>query len=346
MLYDSYRENVVYNSQSKINFPKSGNSEKIGYGVSLFLLCPNRVKALSVINDPKINLIQSNIKRFITDTVYKEKIGTKKIISLERSQTDKFYMRLPENEFPLHYIPTSARASILNKKSNIVNDLSRWMELFFSRIESLSAKRICDEFTRILANKINSSEFNGYEKLIVIDINTWSNSIKNCVIMNKKLLNNPLSILLFSAYYFPQFIERLPNIRFMIINRSASQLYIISTNFLTKKNYPKIKAKLSTFKSLIFSVEDECEEYTDSETVNDEVKAEVISSFKDEIKKKLKYNLLGNGDNSFNNYLEDITSETSEEFDEFEKELSDFDEKTNDDENSSSEEMRYQKLTL
>ena len=312
MLYESYRDNLVYNSQSKINFPRSGNGMKVGCGSAVFLLCPNRAKSLEMISDQRMNFVPSLTKRFVTDTIYKEKIGTKRIVSLERSATDKFYLNQPD--FPLYYIPYSTRATILNRNMNVVNDLSRWMEIFFARIDNLSAKRICSEFIRVLKDRISNYDFNQYEKLLVFDLNSWSASIKNCVIMNKKLLNNPLSILLYAACYYPELLENMPNIRMMILNRSSGQLYLMHMDFITKKNYPKIKAKLSLFKSIVFSAEDMVSPSNDTDAIDGEVESEVISSFKEDIRNKLRFNLLGKDSNPFDN-IDDITSQVAEPFD-------------------------------
>lgn len=321
MLYENYRENLVYSAQSKINFPRSGSTGKAGFGSAIFLMCPNRSKSLEAISDPIMNFIPSLTKRFVTDTIYKEKIGTKRIISLERSTTDRYY--LTQKDLPLHYIASATRASILNKQVNVVNDISRWMEIFFSRIDNLSARKICMEFARILKDRLNDPNYRSYEKLLVFDLNSWSSSIKNCVIMNKKLLNNPLSILLFSACYFPEYLEGLPNIRLMIVNRSGGQLYLIKLTDITKQSYPKIRAKLGVFKSIIFSVEDDYIPENDKDdnvnNVDIEVKTEIISSFKEDIRNKLKFDLLGKSDSPddvFKN-IEDITSDIAEPLDDF-----------------------------
>ena len=311
-----------------INFPRSGGTGKAGTGSAIFLMCPNRQKALVAINDPIMNFIPSMTKRFVTDTIYKERIGTKRITSLERSSTDKYY--LSQKDFPLMYIPYAVRSSVLNKQLNVVNDISRWMEIFFARTDNLSAKKICSEFIRILKNLLSDPDFRGYQKLIVFDLNSWSNSVKNCVIMNTKLLNNPLSILLFTAYYYPNLMEGLPNVKFMIANRASGQLYLTTLDFITKSNYPKIKAKLGVFKSIIFSVEDDHDPSTNEENVTAEIKSEVINSFKEDIKSKLRFNLLGNDSNKsgvFDDVLKDIidagdiTDSIAEPFDELDNEL-------------------------
>lgn len=320
MLFENYRDNLVYSSQSKINFPRSGgNSTKIGSGSAIFLMCPNRQKSVEAISDPIMNFVPSLTKRFVTDSNYRERIGTKIVMSLERASTDKFYRS--QTDFPLMYIPYASRSSVLSKHLNVVNDLSRWMEVFFARIDNLGVKKICSEFIRILKDRLNDVSFRGYDIILAFDLNSWTGSIKNCVIMNKKLLNNPLSILLYTANYYPDLMEGLPNVRMMIINRSVGQLYLTNLDYITKKNYPKIKSKLSTFRSIIFSIEDDHEPSVDENTINAEVKSELINDFKNEIKNKLHFNLLGKDNTSPFDEIEDITKDTAEPFDELENEL-------------------------
>ena len=313
MLFESYRDNIVYSSQSKINFPRSGNGQKNGFGSAVFLMCPNRTKSLEVINDPSMNFVQSLNKRLVTDTVYKEKIGNKRVVKMERAVTDRFYLQ-QQKDFPLFYVPQSTRATILNRQINVVNDISRWMEIFFSRTDNLSAKKICAEFIRILKDRLNDYNFRSYEKLLVLDINSWSASVKNCVIMNRKLLNNPLSILLYAACYYPELMEGIPNVRIMILNRSNHQLYMMNMDFITKKNYSKIKSKLGVFKSIVFSLEDEISPTDDSNAIDKEIESEIVNSFKEDIRNKLRYNLLGEEENPFDQ-IQDITSDIAEPFD-------------------------------
>lgn len=325
MLYASYKDNIVYNSQPVINFPRSGEDPtadpeskslaKSGEGSAIFLLCPNRKKAVECINDPKMNFSACLTKRVITDSVYRTKIGTKSVNSLERSKTDRFFME--QKELPISYIPAASKGVILSKRKNVVFDMSRWMEIIFARTEKMSAKKKCKEFIRILAMKLNDPAFAKYSKLIVFDVNTWTASVKNCVIMNKKLLNNPLSILLYSAMYFPDLLTDLPDVRLMIVNRSSGQIYFIQTSAITKKNYPKIKQKLSTFKALVFSAEDDVNPIDDESAINAEVNAEVVSSFKEDIKAKLRFNLLGGKETSSPfDEIDDITGEIADPFDE------------------------------
>lgn len=323
MLYASYKDNRIYSGQNQITFPRTDSEERTGYGNCIILVTPNRHLSIEALSSPKYAFTTSLIKRYFSDAIFREKIGRKKVISLERSSTDSFYIST-NREIPMKYIPYASRKSLLRNGKSCVYDISRWMELFFSRTDDLQAKKKCAEFIRILASRINDSSISDYEKLLLIDLNSWTASSRQCVIMNRKLLNNPLSILFYSAIYYPDLLDQLPNIRIMIANRTSGQLYLIHKDFITKRNYPKIKSKLLQFKDLVFSVEDEVSEtVAEDEAVDKEVKAEVITSFKEDMKRSLQRNLLGNTkekDDPFN-FVTDITDEITDDDLEIEKEL-------------------------
>ena len=325
MIYESFIDNKVYHSQRKFMFPRTDpETNRAGEGYMILLMCPNRDRALECLMDERMAFQQSLTKRFVTDCVFREKIGTKIVKKLERSTTDSFYINL--KDLPLKYIPYAARRSVVKTRKNLVNDVSRWMEIFFARTGNLSVRKICAEFIRILKTRINDPLYSDYEKILFFDLNSWNQHVKSCVVMNRKLLNNPLSILLYTACYFPEYLEGFPNVRLMIANRAHGELYFCHMDFITKRNYPKIKLKLSSFKDLIFSVEDDQAPNDDDSNVNIEVHSEVINSFKEDMKSRLRYNLLGSQspDNPFD-HIEDITPDVADPFDELDSEMADID---------------------
>ena len=325
MIYESYVDNKVYPSQRRFTFPRTDpETNRSGEGYMIMLLCPNRDKAIDCLMDEKMAFQQCLTRRFVTDCVFQEKIGTKIVKKLERSTTDTFYINL--KDLPLKYIPYASRRTIAKTRKNLVNDISRWMEIFFARSGALSVRKKCAEFIRILKGRINDPLYSSYEKILFIDMNSWNQHVKSCVVMNKKLLNNPVSILLYTACYFPEYLEDFPNVRLMIANRAHGQVYFCHMDFITKRNYPKIKLKLSSFKDIIFSVEDEQAPDDNESNVDIEVKSEVVNSFKEDMKSKLRYNLLGSQspDNPFD-HIQDITPDVADPFDELDVEMADID---------------------
>lgn len=322
MLYEAYKDNRVYSGQLKISFPKRDpNTDRVGEGTEILMMCPTRNKATEALCDESFAFKACNVKYFTTDSIYREKIGKKRVIKLERGKTDAYYMQTVD--LPLKYLSITNRRTYIEKKRSLVNDISMWMELTFARIDSLPVRRKCEEFLRILKARINDPTFAEYQKILVFDLKSWNQNIKSCVVMNRKLLNNPLSILFYTACYLPDLLEGFPDVRLMIVNRDSNQIYFCPISFITKKNYPKIKGKLNGFKDLIFSAEDD-QSPTESTTseVDNEVKSEVINAFKEDMKTQLRYNLLGSSksENPFDK-IEDITSQVADPFDELDKEI-------------------------
>ena len=322
MLYEQYHDNRVYSGQQNFSLPKRvGADGRMGFGNEIILVTPTRESSIEVMKDPKFNWTINAYKRFTTDSTFKAQIGTKRIRALERGKTDAYYLR--KRDIPLRYTSFTTRAPMLKRKINMVNDISRWMDLSFARIDRLTVKRKCEEFLRILKGRINDPQFDEYQKLLLIDMNSWTDRMKDCIIMNRRVLTNPLSILIYTACYFPGLLENFPDIRIMIVNRRAGQIYFVQSSFITRKNYPKIKSKLSQFKDVVFSVEDDFVTPDDDSNVDREVKAEVIASFKEDVKTALRYNLLGSNspDNPFDDLPQDITGDVADPFDEFENEF-------------------------
>jgi len=166
------------------------------------------------------------------------------------------------------------------------------MELFFTYAKRTSAKAFCEEFMKLLYMRLNDTRFGEkYQKLLLIDLNSWCKAA-DCIIMNRKLLTNPLSILFYTAYFYPDILDQYPDIRIMIINRSNGQVLIFNKSDITKKTYPTIKSKMKLLKNVTFSVEDETEA-TVQKMTDEEVKAELVDDFKTEVKASLSKRLLG-----------------------------------------------------
>lgn len=296
MVYDSYVDLRVYSSQTKIMLPKSSSDRQLGKGNVVFLLTPNLTKGLSVLSDPTIGFQVNLYKYFTADMYYKGRFGTKMVISNERNKLMKFYGE--NKELPMAFRATTIIKPIIDSKRNLVVDMSRWIELFFTYRKTNNIKTMCKSFLDLTFSKINDSRFNAYSsKLLLIDLNSWCTAA-DCVLMNRKLLNNPLSILFYTAYHYPDLLAQYPNIRIMVANRSARQVILFNFKDITKRNFPKIKSKLKMLKNIVFSVEDE----TSTEEMSDEeVKAEIVQDFKDTMKASLKKNLLGNDEDDIPN---------------------------------------------
>lgn len=289
MVFEMYTNQRVYSGQSVISLPKSSANGRNGKGNVVFVLAPSLSHSMELYKDNIIPYTTCGYKFLTMDTYYRASITNKRVISNDRNKQKHLYR---DARIPLSYKAANQISSSINENRNVIVDLSRWMEIFFAYMKKNSAKNLCTSFMQLLSSKLADTRFGvNYQKLLLIDLNSWCKA-SDCIIMNRKLLTNPLSIIFYTAYYFSEVMEQFPNIKIMIINRNAKQLLIFNSNELTKKTYPAIKGKMKLLKNVEFSVEDETE--TGTEVMSDaEVKAELVDDFKSEVKASLTKHLLG-----------------------------------------------------
>lgn len=301
MLFESYKDWKVYPAQQKITFPKSRpGANKPGFGNAIFLVSPNVSDSVSFIEDPNIALRECFYKYYVIDTIYKEKIGKKNIVLNETNKMKNTLKSAGMNseddktpsKFPLRYIPPTNRKTVLDGDKSIVVDLGRWMELFFQHtIHITSTKMRCEHFINFLDKRLSDPNYTKYNKIVCIDINAWVTKASDCVIMNPKLLNNPLSILIYTMYKYPALLEgKLKGIKLYLINRDSRQIFLIPSNDLVKGNYGKLKVQLKRFRGITISAEDETEP---NEVSKSEIKAEMVEDFKKQVIAQMKKNLVG-----------------------------------------------------
>ena len=301
MLFESYKDWKVYPSQQKITFPKSRPGvNKPGFGNAVFLVSPNMGDSVSFIEDPNIALRECFYKYYVIDTVYKEKIGKKNIVLNETNKMKNTLKTAGMNseddktpsKFPLRYIPPANRKTILDSDKSVIVDLGRWMELFFQHtIHIVSPNLRCENFINFLDKRLSDPNYTKYNKILCIDISAWVSKASDCVIMNPKLLNNPLSILIYTMYKYPALLEgKFKGIKLYLINRTSRQIFLMPSEDLVKSNYAKLKTLLKRFNGITISAEDETEP---SEVSNSEIKAEMVEDFKKQVIAQMKKNLVG-----------------------------------------------------
>lgn len=314
MIFEGYQNMRVYSAQSKVTLPKANSDGLNGKGNLVFLVTPNIEKTMGILSDPSIAFSTSMYKYFTTDSYFKGKIGQKMVLSNDRNRFRKLFTE--NKDLRIAYKPENGMKMILSTNKNFVYDLSRLNELFFIYRKTTNAKKLCKLYLDLIFNKINDPRYSDYKKLLLIDLNSWCSS-SACVLMNKRLLNNPLSIIFYTAVYYPELYAVYPDIRVMVLNRSADQVFLFNTHEVNKKSYLKIKGKMKMLKNLVISVEDEgsTEEMTD-----EEVQAELVEDFKANMKDELKKNIMGKETqrvDPFNNQTDDsepfdITAELEE----------------------------------
>ena len=286
-LYTSYEDFKLYQAQRPISLPKSGAGKSSGKGSLVYLLSPNLKSTMELLKTNQIGFRQGTYKSWTGEVVFKGKIGTKSVNMNNRAKIIKTIETDRELSNKFTYYPPNVVATVKNTNKNLIVDLSGWMELFFNRKPPNVAK-LCQIFIDLMKKYLVDED--GYEKIILIDLNSWCQS-NDCIIMNRKLLNDPLSIFFYTAYYYPEVWAQMPSVRILVANRNAKQCVLFNTKDLTKKSYTSIKNRMKQMKDIEFSIEDET--YSNEEMSDAEVKAEIVNDFKLEMKKKLQEEVNG-----------------------------------------------------
>lgn len=300
MLFENYEDWRVYPPQPRIYFPKNSSKNKTaGYGSALFLLTPKTTSSFEFMKDKNVALRMSLYKYYMIETMYKEKIGRKNVILNMTRQMEALYNENNvEKDTTISYIPRPQKKARLKSGNNIIVDLSMWMELYLKYTVTIqNPKEKCRIFIDLLDKLLNDSNYNNYEKLVCIDINSWTNRAADCVMMNRDLLNNPLSILIYAMVKYPDLLNgKLKNFRIYLVNRSSKQIFLFNTKDLIKDNYNKFKSKIKLFKGISISSSETLE--GDTNISEGEAKAIAINNYKNKVLKSMKSNLLGNNKNT------------------------------------------------
>lgn len=319
MLFENYEDWRMYPPQPKIYFPKNSSKNKTaGYGSALFLLTPKTTSSFEFMKDKNVALRMSLYKYYMIETMYKEKIGRKNVILNMTRQMDTLYSENNvEKDTTISYIPRPQKKSRLKSGNNVIVDLSMWMDLYLKYTVTIqNPKEKCRIFIDLLDKLLNDSNYNNYEKLVCIDINSWTNRAADCVMMNRDLLNNPLSILIYAMVKYPELLNgKLKNFRLYLVNRSSKQIFLFNTNDLIKDNYNKFKSKIKLFKGISIS---------SSETLDGninisegEAKAIAINNYKNKVLKSMKNNLLGTNKNTeIREVTDDELIDSNDDYDE------------------------------
>ena len=281
MVFEGYQNLRLYSGQTKFTLPKSSPDGLQGKGNVVFLVTPSLEKSIEFLKDPSIAFTASLYKYFSTDSMYKSKIGNKNVISNDRNKIRKMFEA--EKGLKVEYKAENNLTSVLESQKNLIYDLSRWTELFFVYRKSQNTKAMCESFFELVFGRMNDSRFASYNKLMLIDLNSWCAS-SACVIMNRRLLNNPLSIIFYTAFYYPDIIQKYPDVRIMVLNRSANQVFFMNLHEIDRKSYPKIKSKIKAMKDFVVSADDETEV---TDITDEEIQAVLVEDNKENMKKEL-----------------------------------------------------------
>ena len=246
-VYKSLRPLIVYKNQN-VSLPVG--KDRVGHGNAVFLVSPNRETALNVISKGLINTNKGLYRKYSIDFIYKDKIGLKKV---SKNNGGAFRKEIAESPLPnnLTLVSNNNRASVINKKSNLIVNLGEWMNIYFKFQLKGSLEKICQNFFNFLSKRMSESlmentsvDTETYDKLLCIDVDSWLTATKKLG-LNRENLNNPIAILLVALYKFPEKLSVLMDTEILLISSNSNAFMRITMDDLVQKNYTKIKKRIT-----------------------------------------------------------------------------------------------------
>ncbi len=248
MVYSAIRPFMIYRKKAYLPLPKG--EEKPGFGNALFFLTPNSDATISILQSNYIRWYINMYRQYTKDTIFREKIGRKRIIRNINAYTRKNWTKI---QFPntLKLVLPAQRQERLRQGKNIMVDLGDWCDLYFQFSFKTSIPIIVRNFMNFIGAKIGDNAYSQYQKKFVyIPIDLWFAPPHSELGYTKKLLTNPLSILLFASYKYPEIFAKFPNVTFILADSKNDEFMIVESSFFQKSNYTKIRNRLTMFTAI------------------------------------------------------------------------------------------------
>lgn len=307
MLYSALKPLRLYSNLNPIPLPRN---ERVGFNEAIFLTTLSQADSIAMLNNPALSYKPNYFKYYYTDSIYKDKIGFRKLTLNKNTEMQKVFK---ESEHPttIKLVSYSSRASFFKKEISSIIDLSTWLNLYFKFRLKSSSKGLCTDYVNFIARKVNDSLFDAYNKTFIIDISYW---FKNKIFSyDRKFLNDPLTLLLFALYKTPEIMPALSNIDFFIIDTTEGKAIKIPGIDLTKKNYSMIKSKLTGFDKLKNADKIKEEGNTVEEKKIANTPENKISTDKEKIIQQTRVNIVNSVKRNFVGEIEDTTDAEDED---------------------------------
>lgn len=240
MLYEKIKPMRLYTMQ-EFTPPKG---ERSGYGEMMLIASQSQQETLSLLNSDFIDYRKGFYKHYYIESVYKERIGKKKVVENNKKMVKEVYDQ-GMSEVNLKLVPYGSRKSYFNKGVNIITDLGYWHELFFKYASVLPPKTKCKSYLSFIATKLSDSFFEDYNKILYIDISKWIGNSLNRIKLTPKTLTNPLFIILYSIIHMPEELVSLGNIDIVLVDSFNNKVMKIPSSEFTPKNFGKLRAKIT-----------------------------------------------------------------------------------------------------
>lgn len=244
MLYESVSPNVVYRSKSYVPLPKADAAGRVGNHI-LVLITPSQVQGFDELEREYVRWWLNQYKWYCSDAIFRGKIGRKRIY-INKNIAAKRAFEARNFGHPLRYLTYQQRKSRLKDKPNIILDLSEWIRLYFTYIAKFATPIAVKKFMEFLKEKINDPEYAGYEdRIIYIPLNAWFGGNRRVLSFDRSGLNNPLAIMLFAAYRYPDLFDGFPKGTKVIFGDSRiDQFVLYDISDFTRRGFQQMRARL------------------------------------------------------------------------------------------------------
>lgn len=241
MLYTNIRPNILYGGQKELPLPRGTTP---GYGNAIFMLTPSQSSTIEVLQSDYMRWYLNGYRYYTTDTYFREKIGKKMIMVNMKEVLRRDWEK---TQFPhiLRLVLPRNRGPMLKKHPNLLVDLGEWTRFYFQYSFKVSIPIIVKNYIQFLAQKLQDESYKEYpNKLLYIPLDSWAEQLRSGFGFTKALLNNPLAILLFAAYKYPETLALLPSMPILIASESQKEFIQIHTSTMNRDTFPMLKARI------------------------------------------------------------------------------------------------------
>ena len=262
--YDAIANNKYYKNQPHLFLPTNPYGRETG----IVILNPNKYAAIRSINSEFIVWRKYGIKYMTADVLYKERIGS----TIVRRNYINEFPKLYADKLDAHiaYRRPNLMASLVDRRSSMIQDISEWQELFFQYRLKRSLQLSCEQYINFTADKIKRSlPFAGNYKnrIVYISYDEWRKAGAT-IGLTRDCMNNPISVLLVCLYRLQSLLKPLVdlNTEFIIVNEKEHEFLKLklTPDMLypnsAKMIYSKFKVQLKRMHIYTFIDEEEPED--------------------------------------------------------------------------------------
>ena len=252
MLFKDLVPLTVYRGQSKCPVPK-GNP--VGKGEAMIVLSPSKKATIKLLSEGSFLRYQEGLyKKYYADYMYYEKIGNKQV---RKRITPSEFQSFQNNKFEseLQMIQKGAINTFVKTGRNVIVDTGEWHSLYFANRRKLSPLRMSEQYLDFLLHRLSTWKWDGYNRTLIIDASMWKDQLSSKITFESDNINNPITILLYLLYRKPETLERLSGLDILLFNSENHNLMLLPVDYLTKKNFNKIRSKISIIAASSLEVE-------------------------------------------------------------------------------------------